>query len=122
MSSFQKGAHQPEVAVVATDTNPAPLATLADEIAELAAHIHAATYRFLVLVRELDARGGWAGPGLKSCAHWLSWQCGVDLGAALTARNRRDSLAIHPRTPIPDWDGEPMDDAMAVERLLQADQ
>jgi len=58
------------------------LQTLADEITELAAHIHAATYRLLVLIREFDEREGWEGPGLKSCAHWLNWQCGLNLGAA----------------------------------------
>lgn len=38
---------------------------------------------------------------------------------ALTARNRQAGLTIGPQTPIPDWDGAPMDDAMAVEGLLQ---
>jgi uncharacterized protein (DUF1684 family) len=58
------------------------LQALEDEITELAAHIHAATYRFLVLIREFDEREGWGGPGLKSCAHWLNWKCGIALGAA----------------------------------------
>jgi len=55
---------------------------LESEITELAAHIHAATYRLLELVREFDEREGWGGPGLKSCAHWLNWKCGIGLGAA----------------------------------------
>jgi hypothetical protein len=55
---------------------------LADEITELSAHIHAATYRLLTLIREFDDREGWEGPGLKSCAHWLNWKCGLNLGAA----------------------------------------
>lgn len=54
---------------------------LADEIAELAAQLHAATYRLLVLLREFDAREGW-GWGFKSCAHWLSWRTGIAPGAA----------------------------------------
>jgi len=36
----------------------------------------------LVLLREFDEIGGWAQPGLKSCAHWLSWRTGLDAGAA----------------------------------------
>ena len=72
----------PEVAVLPASPEPTPLDTLADEITELAAHIAAATYRFLVLIREFDEREGWAGPGLNSCAHWLNWQCGIALGAA----------------------------------------
>jgi len=55
---------------------------LEDQITELAAHIHAATYRLLELIREYDACDGWSAPGLRSCAHWLNWKCGIDLGAA----------------------------------------
>ncbi|MEE4190328.1 MAG: hypothetical protein V2I66_02050, partial [Halieaceae bacterium] len=58
------------------------LAQLEDEITELAAHLNAATYRLLALIAEFDARGGWGGAGLKSCAHWLNWKCGIALGAA----------------------------------------
>ena len=54
---------------------------LGDAIAELSAHIHAATYRLLELLRDFDAREGW-GLGFRSCAHWLSWRTGIALGAA----------------------------------------
>jgi hypothetical protein len=63
---------------------PAPIAELdrlGDEIAELSAHLEAATARLLDLIREFDARGGWSN-GFRSCAHWLSWRVGLDLGAA----------------------------------------
>lgn len=60
---------------------PADLVRLGDEIAELAAHLHAATYRLLVLVREFDQRGGWH-TGFRSCAHWLSWRTGIAMGPA----------------------------------------
>jgi hypothetical protein len=59
----------------------AALDRLGDEIAELAAHLHAATYELLVRLREFDERAGW-GRGFRSCAHWLSWRTGIDLGAA----------------------------------------
>jgi hypothetical protein len=55
---------------------------LADEIAELSAHVEAATARLLDLIREFDARAGWAAQGARSCAEWLSWRIGLDLGAA----------------------------------------
>src|SRR5262249_47927091 len=54
---------------------------LGDEIAELSAHLEAATARLLDLIREFDARAGW-NTGFRSCAAWLSWRVGVDLGAA----------------------------------------
>jgi len=58
------------------------LEDLADEIATLAAHIHAATHRLLVLIAEFDGRAGWKLGGHRSCAHWLSFRTGIDLGAA----------------------------------------
>jgi len=52
------------------------------QITDLSAHIHAATYRLLELIREYDDSHGWTGPGLNTCAHWLNWKCGLSLGAA----------------------------------------
>jgi len=59
----------------------AALDRLGDEIAELSAHLDAATARLLTLIREFDRRGGW-NTGFRSCAAWLSWRVGLDLGAA----------------------------------------
>jgi Domain of unknown function (DUF222)/HNH endonuclease len=64
-----------------THPNMLELERLGDEIAELAAHLDAATARLLDLIREFDARGGW-GNGFASCAHWLAWRVGLALGAA----------------------------------------
>ncbi len=71
---------------VSTTLQPTParvaeLDRLGDEIAELSAHLEAATARLLDLIREFDARGGW-NTGFRSCAAWLSWRAGLDLGAA----------------------------------------
>ena len=56
--------------------------TLAEEITLLAGHINAATYHFLKLIAEFDRRSGWCcGGTVRSCAHWLNWQCGIALGA-----------------------------------------
>jgi hypothetical protein len=57
------------------------LRRLADDIAELAAHVDAATARLLDLIREFDARDGW-GNGFRSCAEWLTWRIGLAPGAA----------------------------------------
>ena len=55
---------------------------LAAQITTLAGHLNAANARFLTLIAELDRRRGWAKWGVKSCAHWLNWKCGLALGAA----------------------------------------
>jgi len=70
-----------ESAVLATPPHIAELDRLGDEIAELSAHLDAATARLLALIREFDARGGW-NTGFRSCAAWLSWRVGLDMGAA----------------------------------------
>jgi 5-methylcytosine-specific restriction endonuclease McrA len=59
----------------------AELERLGDEIAELSAHLEAAGAKLLDLIRQFDARGGW-NHGFRSCAHWLAWRVGMDLGAA----------------------------------------
>jgi hypothetical protein len=71
------GDHTPDLV-----QSPRPLETLEAEITTLAAHLSAATYRLLELIAEFDRRHGWSGIGLKSCAHWLSWKCGIGLVAA----------------------------------------
>ena len=59
---------------------PAELNRLGDQIAELSARIDAATYELLCHLHEFDLRHGWE--GWRSCAHWLNWRTGLDLGAA----------------------------------------
>jgi len=73
---------QSHVSPVSVSQHPfAELDRLGDEIAELSAHLDAATARLLSMIREFDARGGW-NSGFRSCAAWLSWRVGLDLGAA----------------------------------------
>ena len=69
---------------------------LGDEIAELAAHLDAATARLLDLIREFDARGGW-NTGFLSCAAWLTWRVGLDPGAARERVRVARALGTLPR-------------------------
>jgi hypothetical protein len=68
------------VADVAPDTMP--LERLEAEITELAGHLAAAECRWLLLIAEFDRREGHAQWGCQTCAHWLSWQCGLAPRAA----------------------------------------
>ena len=72
--SWYPGAHT-------TPPRQAEVEALGERIALLAAQLAAATYELLVMLREFDERGGW-GRGFRSCAHWLNWRTGLDLGAA----------------------------------------
>ena len=71
----------PLTPLTATRDNPMPIDALGEAIAVLAARIHAATYELLVMLRQFDAEAGWNN-GFLSCAHWLSWRTGIDMGAA----------------------------------------
>src|SRR2546427_9707139 len=89
--------------VLATPHSAAELDQLGDEIAELSAHLDAATARLLELIREFDARGGW-NTGFRTCAAWLSWRVGLDLGAARErGRGARapGTLPLLPEAPGP---------------------
>ena len=79
------GASEPTAAESASAAPPNPeappdLDLLGDRIAELSARIQAATYELLCYLREFDRQHGWE--GFRSCAHWLNWRTGLDLGAA----------------------------------------
>src|SRR5438874_4295132 len=83
-SAQQRGDSPMEIRTPDTPAILAPavkLDRLGDEIAELSAHLDAATARLLDLIREFDARGGWNN-GFRSCAAWLSWRVGFAPGAA----------------------------------------
>src|SRR4029078_12307305 len=58
------------------------IAAMGDAIAETAAMIDVATHRFLTQLREFDQVEGWHRACALSCAHWLSWRVGMDLGVA----------------------------------------
>ena len=55
---------------------------LGERIATHAAHLDAATHTLLTDLREFDAAGGWYKQGAHSCAEWLSWRVGWNMGTA----------------------------------------
>jgi hypothetical protein len=85
-----------EAEVMATPAGIAELDRLGDEIAELSAHLEAATARLLDLIREFDARAGW-NHGFRSCAAWLSYRVGLDPGAARERVRVARALGVLPR-------------------------
>jgi hypothetical protein len=58
------------------------LERLEAEITELAGHLTAAECRWILLTAEYDRRAGYLEWGCQSCAHWLSWHCGLNVRAA----------------------------------------
>src|SRR5436309_3504391 len=81
---------------VPTHPNIVELDRIGDEIAELSAHLDAATARLLDLIRDFDARGGWNN-GFLSCAHWLCYRVGLEMGAARERVRVARALGTLPR-------------------------
>jgi len=96
----------PEYDVVEPHPDPAldpftdadALEELEEEIVILAAHIHAAEHRLLVLVADFDRRRGWELGGHRTCAHWLAFRTGIDLGAARQRVRAARALTQLPET------------------------
>jgi hypothetical protein len=88
--------------VSAYAASPAPvtarLEALEEEIVFLAAHLHAAEHRFLTLIAEYDRLRGWELGGHRSCAHWLAFRTGFDLGACRERVRAARALANLPLT------------------------
>ncbi|TQM11938.1 HNH endonuclease signature motif containing protein [Pseudonocardia kunmingensis] len=70
---------------------------LETELLSLAGHINAALCQFLRVLAEFDDREGWAGPGIRSCAHWLSWRAGMSLRTAIDYLRVAHALPRLPR-------------------------
>jgi hypothetical protein len=49
------------------------------QLSELAAHVHSALADLVLLAASFDSDSGWAAAGIRSCAHWLSINAGLDL-------------------------------------------
>jgi hypothetical protein len=77
-------------------TPTTPVEQLGEAIAALTSRMHAATYQLLIMLREFDAQKGWNN-GFQSCAHWLSWRTGIDVGAAREKVRVANALVILPQ-------------------------
>ena len=71
-----------DVRIAARVREDGALDALEAQITRLWGNINAATAQFLALLTEFDRKEGWAQHGVASCAHWLSWQCGISPVAA----------------------------------------
>ena len=76
-----QAAHPPAAAAALGEpAEPPNLDRLGNRIAELSSRIDAAIYELLCYLHQFNRQYGWE--GFRSCAHWLNWRTGLDLGAA----------------------------------------
>jgi Domain of unknown function (DUF222) len=83
-----------------------PLPELEANLVALASDLAAAEGRWLLMVAEFDRREGWAGIGVLSCAHWLSWRLGLGLVTAREKVRVARALADLPKTAAAFQKGE----------------
>ena len=67
------------------NSNPISIDELDTAIVSCAARINAATYEWLLLVRQFDERAGFLRWGLDNGAEWLAWRCDLSL---ITAKEK----------------------------------
>ena len=80
------------------DVSERSSANIENELLTLNANLNAATYRFLVLIREFDRRVAWGDWGMHSMAQWLGWRCGIGIVAAREHLRVATALAELPAT------------------------
>src|SRR5688572_8185880 len=98
------------------------LEDLADEIATLSAHIHAATHRLLVLIADFDRLRGWEPAGYSNCARWLAGRTGIDVSTAREQVRVARMLVQLPLTSEAMARGElSFSQVRALSRVAQAD-
>ena len=83
---------------------------LGEEIATLSVHLDAARHRLLQCIRQFDESRAWYAQGAVSCAHWLSWRIGLDLGTAREKVRVANALGQLPK----------IDEALRVGKLSYA--
>ncbi len=71
---------------------------LESQLTHHAASVNAANCQLLLMIAEFDTRQAWGDEGVRSCAHWLNWRCGVSMGAAREKVRVAHALAALPKT------------------------
>ena len=70
---------------------------LESQLTRHAANVNAATCQLLLMIAEFDRRSAWGNEGVRSCAHWLNWRCGISMGAAREKVRVANALADLPK-------------------------
>ena len=73
-----------------------PIGRVEEELVVLAGQLSAGSCRWLLLLAEFDRREGWAGYGIRSCAHWLSIRLAISPSTARAQLRVAHSLAELP--------------------------
>ncbi len=89
-----------------TDFAEVTTSELETSITRLCADLNAATYRQLSMIAEFDVRYGWGDDGVRSCAQWLNWRCGISLTAAREKVRVAHALKKLPKTSLAFASGE----------------
>ena len=83
-------------------------------VAALCGVLHATTASLVGLIAEVLATGAWAGTGLRSPVHWVTWRCGVSTSRARTWVRMAERMDELPVTFAAFRAGELAEDQVAV--------
>jgi HNH endonuclease len=80
-----------------TDPVPEPVADIEDRLRAVCGHLNVLHAELVALAAEALETGSWEGWGVKSLAHWLTWQAGISPGRAIEVVRLADARVTHPQ-------------------------
>jgi HNH endonuclease len=79
-----------------TDPPVEPVAGIEDRLREVCGHLNVLHAQLVALAAEALETGAWQGWGVKSLAHWLTWQAGISPTRAAEVVRLAEARTTHP--------------------------
>jgi hypothetical protein len=91
-----------------------PAVDLEERLRTVCGHLNVLNAQLVELAAEALATGSWHGAGVKSLAHWLTWQVGISQGHAREIVRLAEARDSHPRVMAAFADGALSHDQAAI--------
>jgi hypothetical protein len=74
-----------------------PAVDIEERLRTVCGHLNVLNAQLVELAAEALATGAWQGMGVKSLAHWLTWQAGISAGHAREVVRLAEARESHPQ-------------------------
>ena len=91
-----------------------PAVDIEERLRTVCGHLNVLNAQLVELAAEALETGSWQGRGVKSLAHWLTWQAGISTGHAREIVRLAEAQASHPQVMAEFADGALSQDQAAI--------
>ena len=91
-----------------------PAVDIEERLRTVCGHLNVLNAQLVELAAEALETGSWHGCGVKSLAHWLTWQAGISTGHAREIVRLAEAKASHPQVMAEFADGALSQDQAAI--------